>query len=179
MAFLREHSLVQDWFGSPLRHPLTASLSIQQDSFIFRAQQDGPCRPHPKSERSLFQEELWKFDVVEIFFREPKNHAYLEVNLSPSGGWWACWFDEVRMPRAVQPDFSKISAGGEVTDTGWEAFMKIPLTHFAQLESLHYNVTAILETPQQRFVTAFPLGCQEPDFHRPSHFQPLFPPDHS
>jgi hypothetical protein len=32
------------------------------------------------------------------------------------------------------------------------------------------NVTFILETPAQRFLTAAPLGQGEPDFHRPRLF---------
>jgi hypothetical protein len=32
------------------------------------------------------------------------------------------------------------------------------------------NVTFILETPQQRFLTAAKLGDGAPDFHRPAQF---------
>lgn len=179
MKFQRDHLLVQDWFDSPVEPPLTTSLSAEGNQFIFTAQQALPCLPHPDAEQGVFRPELWKFDVVEVFFCEPKTGAYLEINLAPSGGWWACWFDHVRVARAVQPDFSKISARGEVTGAGWEASITIPLSLFEQPESLHYNITAIIDSPQQRFLTAFPLGCQEPDFHRPSHFQPLFAPDPS
>lgn len=159
--------------------PLATSLAVEDSQLIFSAKRASSCLPHPDSRENCFQAELWKYDLAEVFFWEPKIEAYLEINLAPTGGWWACWFDQVRVARPVQPAFSGVSASGTVSREGWAASIALPLSLFANPESLRYNVTAIVDSPKQRFLTAYDLGCAEPDFHRPSYFSSLFSPDHS
>lgn len=179
MRLLREHLHERDWFGGSVTPPLATSVAVEHSELIFSAKRAGSCLPHPASRENCFQAELWKYDLAEIFFWEPESEAYLEVNLAPTGGWWACWFDQVRVARQGQPDFAQVSASGMLSDEGWAASIRLPLSLFANPQTLQYNVTAIVDSPEQRFLSAYELGCTEPDFHRPASFHPLFSPDHS
>jgi hypothetical protein len=59
-------------------------------------------------------------------------------------------------------------------DGGWVAAMAIPLDLLkARLDfgkRTRMNVTMIVESPDQRFITAADLGSGEPDFHLPQRF---------
>ena len=65
-------------------------------------------------------------------------------------------------------------AGGAVVRAVWLAAMAIPLDLLrARLNfgpETRLNVTMILESPEQKFVSATDLGAGEPDFHQPQRF---------
>lgn len=48
-----------------------------------------------KRTKPKFIEGLWEDDVLEAFI-STTNNQYLEINLSPNGNWWACYFDDYR-----------------------------------------------------------------------------------
>jgi hypothetical protein len=68
--------------------------------------------------------------------------------------------------------FSEMSADGS-----WLAAMAIPLDLLrARLDfgpETRLNVTMILESPDQKFVSANDLGAGEPDFHQPQRFSKI------
>ena len=59
-------------------------------------------------------------------------------------------------------------------DGSWVAALAVPLDLLvARLDfgpATLANVTFILESPRQRFLSATQLHASEPDFHRPEHF---------
>ena len=169
----------KDWFEEPIFPPFHSNFQRVGENFLFTASRAAKAQPHPPSVEGAFQPELWKYDVAEIFLLEPCSGRYLEINLAPNGGWWACWFDDVRVPSPQQPDFSGITAEGKISDSYWEASIRLPLSLFESPATLQYNVTAIMNSPEQLFLTAFPLGPAEPDFHQPSGFQALIEPNRS
>jgi hypothetical protein len=66
-------------------------------------------------------------------------------------------------------------------DGSWVAAMALPIELLkARLDfgpATRLNVTMILESPRQRFLSAADLGADEPDFHRPGRFpQVVFQP---
>jgi hypothetical protein len=65
--------------------------------------------------------------------------------------------------------FSELSADGS-----WVAAMAIPVDLLkARLNfgnETHVNVTMILESPEQKFISATDLGTGEPNFHQPGQF---------
>jgi hypothetical protein len=133
---------------------------------------------HPRARPGVFQGELWRYDVAELFLLEPRTGRYFEFNLAPNGGWWTCEFtaprvraDEVEIAMPEVATYSEITADGS-----WVAAMAVPLDLLrARLDfgpRTRGNVTMILESPKQRFLSAVDLGG-EPDFHQPTRFSEI------
>jgi hypothetical protein len=131
---------------------------------------------HPQARPGVFQAGLWQHDVAELFIADPVSGRYFEFNLAPNGAWWCCEFTAPRV-RAEEIDiampevatFSDMAADG-----AWLAAMAIPLDLLkARLDfgpQSRANVTFVLGSPGQVFVTAGDLGGGEPDYHRPERF---------
>lgn len=168
--------LEKDWQGLPLGAPAGFCLAEDGRRLWFVAHHRRPAELHPRARPGLFQAELWKHDVAELFLADPVSGRYFEFNLAPNGAWWSCEFTAPRV-RAEEIDiampevatFSDMAADG-----AWVAAMAIPLDLLkARLDfgpATRANVTVILESPAQRFVSAADLGAGEPDFHLPERF---------
>ena len=171
-----------DWHGDPVDPPAMWSLVQDRGRLWFLAGRRKPAAPHPRSRPGMFRAELWKHDVAELFLRNPVTGRYLEVNLSPNGAWWTCEFTAPRV-RAEEMDiempdvatFAEMSADGS-----WMAAVALPLDVLAaRLDygaATQANVTMILDSPEQRFLTVNP-GEGEPDFHQEKLFTTLRPMD--
>ena len=168
--------LAKDLDGMPLDVPVAFSLVTDARHFWFIANHRKPALIHPQARPGAFQAELWKYDVAELFLSDPVSGRYFEFNLAPNGAWWTCEFirprvradtAEIAMPEVAT--FSELSADGS-----WLAAMAIPLDLLrARLDfgaETRGNVTMIIESPQQRFLSANPLGSGEPNFHQPECF---------
>jgi hypothetical protein len=168
--------LAKDLDGMPLDVPVAFSLVTDARHFWFIANHRKPALIHPQARPGAFQAELWKYDVAELFLSDPVSGRYFEFNLAPNGAWWTCEFirprvradiAEIAMPEIAT--FSELSADGS-----WLAAMAIPLDLLrARLDfgaETRSNVTMIIESPQQRFLSANPLGGGEPNFHQPECF---------
>lgn len=171
--------LQRDWFGEPVDPPAAFSLAMDRDRLWFIASHRQAANIHPAARPGKFQAELWKYDVAELFIADPKTGRYFEFNLAPNGAWWSCEYKaprvreeeaEIAMPEVAT--FSELSPDGS-----WVAAMVLPLDLLrARLDfgpETRLNVTFILGTPEQRFITATGLGDGEPDYHRPDRFQPV------
>jgi len=131
---------------------------------------------HPQARPGAFQMDLWRYDAAELFISDPQSGRYLEFNLAPNGAWWTCEFTAPRV-RADEADIAmpEVATFAEMAPDGaWLAAMAIPLDLLkARLnfgESSKINVAMILNSPAQKFLSFNPLGPEERDFHRPSHF---------
>ncbi|GAA5479853.1 hypothetical protein [Haloferula helveola] len=168
-----------DWFGKPVQPPVAWSLALDPERFWFIASHGRPASIHPKARPGRFLAELWKFDVAELFIADPGSGRYLELNLSPNSAWWSCEFSAPRV--RTSPDESEwpgVETFAELAADGtWVAAMALPLATLRERlsfgETTTANFTFIVESPEQRFLSASPLGDGEPDFHRPEKFQPL------
>ena len=168
--------LAKDLAGNEV-HPQPAfSLVADPAHLWFVATHRKPARLHPGARPGGFQAELWQHDVAELFLADPLSGRYLELNLSPNGAWWSCEFtaprvrvDELDIAMPDVATFSELAADGT-----WVAAMAIPLDLLrARVDfgnQTRLNVTMILESPAQRFLSAADLGPGEPDFHQPDRF---------
>ncbi|GAA5129641.1 hypothetical protein JIN84_03615 [Luteolibacter yonseiensis] len=165
-----------DMAGVALQPPVAFSLVSDGRYLWFLANHRKPANVHPKARPGLFQSELWKYDVAELFLADPASGRYFEFNLAPNGAWWTCEFtaprvraDEVDIAMPEVATFSDMSPDGS-----WLAAMAIPLDLLkARLDfgpATRLNVSMILGSPEQRFVSATDLGPGEPDFHQPRKF---------
>lgn len=168
--------LARDWFGNPESPPAGFCLATDAGHLWFVAHHRRPAALHPQARPGVFQAELWKHDVAELFLADPASGRYFEFNLAPNGAWWCC---EFTAPRVREED-TDIAMPGVATfadlapDGSWVAAMALPLEMLkARLDfgpTTRANVTMILGSPDQRFLTAADLGGGEPDFHRPGRF---------
>lgn len=168
--------LGEDWSGG--RVEPAAGFALVKDSrrLWFVASHRRAARLHPQARPGAFQAELWRHDVAELFLADPRSGRYFEFNLSPNGAWWNREFTAPRVPAAevaeAMPDVATFA--DLAPDGSWLAAMALPLDLLeARLDfgpGTRANVTFILESPAQRFLTAAKLGGGDPDFHRPAEF---------
>lgn len=171
--------LARDWHGVPYDPPAGFSLAMDGQRLWFVAHDRRPARIHPQARPGAFQAELWRHDVAELFLADPVSGRYLEFNLAPNGAWWCCEFTAPR----VRAEASDVAMPGVATfadlapDGSWVAAMALPLDLLrARLDfgaNTRANVTMILGSPDQRFLTAADLGGGDPDFHLPGRFPQL------
>lgn len=168
--------LGQDWHGARVDPAAGFSLVKDPRRLWLVASHRRPALLHPQARPGEFQAELWRFDVAELFLADPRSGRYFEFNLAPNGAWWNCEFTAPRM-RASEADvpmpdvatFADLAADGS-----WLAAMALPLDLLeARVDfgsATRANVTFIVDSPAQRFLTAAKLGEGEPDYHQPERF---------
>ena len=165
-----------EWFGNPVSPAIEYSFSTDGERLTFRASQAAVVHAHPEGKSGEFREELWKYDTAEFFIAAESGSPYVEVNISPSGAWWACAFSAPRVPLSPATDWTGVEASGMVTEQGWQCSISIPLCILANLgirpESCRLAATAILNSPDYIFLTTAEDTSGEPDFHRP-HAWPM------
>ena len=117
-----------------------------------------------------FKPDLWKHDVVEIFFASDQGCAYQEFNLSPAGAYWSVKFSDyrTRTPGTEEP-IAGLKVESRATITGKMLSMMIPKNSIIEQCSLGHdsriNCCAILgDEPRSYFSTAN-LDTLKPDFH--------------
>ncbi len=171
--------LATDWHGAAVEPAAGFSLAMDGSRLWFVAHHRKPADLHPLARPGGFQSGLWRHDVAELFISDPRSGRYFEFNLAPNGAWWSCEFTAARV-RAEEAEIAmpEIATFAEMAaDGAWLAAMAIPLDLLkARLDfgrQSRGNVTFILESPAQRFLTAAVLGSGEPDFHRPEGFPQL------
>lgn len=168
--------LENDWHGKPIQPPAAYSLVMDEGHLWFIAHHRRPARLHPLAQPGKFQAGLWECDVAELFIADPVSGRYFEFNLAPNGAWWSCEFTAPRV-RAEKIDISmpEVATFSDMDAQGsWLVAMRLPLDLLkARLNfgpGSKVNVTMILESPTQRFITAADLGTGEPDYHQPRYF---------
>ncbi|NWK55118.1 hypothetical protein HW115_05820 [Verrucomicrobiaceae bacterium N1E253] len=170
----------RDWEGAPLDVPAAFGLATDTENFWFVASRRSPAHIHPDARPGQFTPELWKYDVAEFFLSHPASGRYLEFNLAPNGAWWSAEFTAPRV-RAQEEDLPVpgVKTYADLSPDGsWLTAACIPLeilkARFDFGSETKINVTFIVESPQQRFLTASPAPAGiEPDFHHPDLLQPV------
>ena len=166
----------KDWYGSAFTPQAAFCVAVDPRRLWFVASHGTPAKLHPAARPGRFVPELWKYDVAELFLTDPASGRYFEFNLSPNAAWWSCEFTAPRQ-RAEETDiaFPDVATHAELgPDGSWVTAMAIPRDLLeARLNfggTTKLNVTFILGSPEQRFLSAANLGEGEPDFHRPERF---------
>lgn len=165
----------QDWYGAVAEPQACYSLIQDQQQLWFVASHRKSAVIHPKAKPGVFREELWKYDVAELFISH-EGGRYFEFNLSPNAAWWSCEFVSPRQ-RAEEMEIAMpdVQTYAEIASDGsWLAAMSLPLDLLkARLdfgEHSKANVTMILDSPKQRFFSVVALPGAQPDFHQPEAF---------
>ena len=103
------------------------------------------------------KDELWKSTCVELFLSSPDDPSYLEINLSPCGGWNSYSFSSYREGMKTEPDTElvefQVDSPGVITASFLIAMLSDPVlfgpaTILANKDgSLRYFSTKHGETP--------------------------------
>lgn len=168
----------RDWNGLPLNGTVNWFLAVDPKSWYFGLISTCGSPVFDASFRNgEFREGLWFNDVAELFVLDCVTGAYSEWNLGPQGGWWAANFDSYRKRSTRQVLYSTaIRTYSCIDSTGWKAALGGPNETFPAVgknQKLHFS--AIVGSPEQRFLTSAPSPTGEPDFHKPSNFAPYGP----
>lgn len=169
----------KDWHGASVQPQGMFCLAKDEERLWFIAGRSAPATIHPQARPGKFQAELWKYDVAELFLGDPKTGRYLELNLAPNGAWWTCEFTG---PRQRLDEMDRIMPDVEThadlaPDGAWLVAAALPLdilrARIGFGPETVGNVTFILNSPDQIFLTAVPPTPGEPDFHRPDAWKTL------
>ncbi len=168
-------SIGHEWYGLAVQPAFRYRFSLAPEGLLFRAARAAAAQVHPEAIPGRFQPDLWKFDAAEFFLAREDASRYLEFNLSPNGAWWACVFSAPRVPDpAMAGWFPHVVAEGCQTPFGWESQALLPMQDLAclgiGLGHCRLAACAILESPQQIFLTTAEGCTGEPDFHLPQHW---------
>lgn len=171
--------IVRDWFGAPISPPAGYSLAMDGQRLWFLAHHRSAADLHPQARPGVYQADLWKHDVAELFLTDPTSGRYFEFNLAPNGAWWSCEFTAPRV-RAKETDVAMpdVATFADMSPDGsWLAALALPLDILrARINfgpDTRANVAMVLGSPKQRFLTANdPVGT-EPDFHHPALYSPV------
>lgn len=165
--------IAQEWYGHTVEPPYVYCFSHSTDGLEFCAARKSPALIHPEGKCGAFQAELWRYDAAEFFITTPDGKKYMEFNLSPNGAWWAAVFSA---PRQIAKGFENwqptgILATGKSDHDSWSCRALIPTAVLKEvgieLTDCKLTAAAILNSPEQIFLTtALPCDTQ-PDFHRP------------
>lgn len=164
--------LESDWFGAPVVPAPEFSFELGEHELVFRAARRAPAMIHPEARPGAFCAELWRYDTAEFFMGQVNGGRYLEFNLCPNGAWWAQAFDAPREAAVAVPPPQGVQASGQCGPEGWECRASLPLAELERLgldpRDCRLAFAAILNTPQQIFLTTAEDLSGEPDFHRPA-----------
>lgn len=167
----------RDWFGRPFGVPAAFGLAIDPTSLWFVAARRKSATIHPQARPGEFTPGLWQYDVAEFFLSHPTSGRYLEFNLAPNGAWWSAEFTAPRVSDgAIDTGIPGVKTYSEVAPDGcWLAAASIPLdvleSRFAFGPTTRMNVTFIVDSPDQKFLTYHQAPAGDPDFHQPALFR--------
>lgn len=157
--------LAWEWSGSPPPVDISFVVACSPDEILF----GGEVRASASFEDGLvpgqFVEGLWGRDVLELFVGERSSPGYLELNLAPSGAWWACLFERYRERRSQQPFPCAARVWCERSGGSWRAALALPVASLGiELDLDRLRVCAITGDPRRFSIeNAPPAGA--PDFH--------------
>jgi len=167
----------RDWHDQEFDIPPGYALATDQSNLWFSVARDRPAVLTPQAQPHRFVEGLWLGDVAELFIKHASQDRYLELNLAANGAWWSAGFLSPRERSSTEntpipgvKTYSRTSPDG-----CWHAAATIPLpfleSEFGFGPATQLNVTFILDSPEQKFISISKLPGVNPDFHQPNHFE--------
>lgn len=112
---------------------------------------------------------LWEYEVVELFLLGAHGH-YLEIELGPHGHYLILLLDGIRqVKKRLQPHH----CASRISGSCWQATLTLDIDQLP-LPITHVNAYAIHgHGIKRRYLAAFPVPGEKPDFHQPRFFAAL------
>jgi hypothetical protein len=171
-AFLKQATLTVDrlWNGAPARPQELARLQLRLDASTLEVDvvapfhgDTAPAGPSGSLDR------LWEYEVVELFLLGDDGR-YLELELGPHGHYLVL---QLQGARNVQRSGLPIAYEAERRDALWNGRARLPAAllpeglHAANGYAIHGEGTG------RRYLAAWPVPGEAPDFHRLDGFRPI------
>lgn len=167
---LVEARIDRTWDGKEIPESDVAVVTLRFGDRRLEVEVDAPLNgdPPPPSAPGP-TEALWNHEVVEVFLLG--SSGYLEVELGPHGHYLVM---ELGAPRVVETSLIPIEYSVRNREgSRWQARAVIE-NHWLPAGLDRFNAYRICGlTPQRRYLAAFPMPGEKPDFHKLECFGPL------
>lgn len=110
-------------------------------------------------------DELWKYDVIELFFVGP-GHRYVELELGAGGHYLFLSFESIRHRLERTDDFQPLLYFTKTPKKTWVSELLIPWK-FLPENMRGFNVFVIAAG---QYLSLSPLPGEKPNFHQPDFF---------
>ncbi len=162
------YTFTSTWSGeTPQRHA-KLFLAADRSQLFYGAEVSGyPTELRRARTKGEYVEGLWSADVIELFIFRDQDERYLELNLSPSGAWWAMGFREYRVRDEAFSPPSGTAQFFSRTNEHWRAALSIPIREIPNLSAsprFSGNICAVLKG---EFFSLAEHASGPPDFHKP------------
>lgn len=120
-------------------------------------------------------DQLWNYEVVEVFFLSESEEIYLEAEFAPKGHYLLLTLDTNRTILEYELPLDQYTT--QITEDGrWHGKAVIPYSYFPKNVN-KFNAYAIHKSdPNRVYMSLFPTPTgkyTEPNFHRLEYFQPI------
>lgn len=168
-----------EWYGQEVSPAFGFRFELGE-TLRFEAWRAAPAVIHPGARAGVFQEELWRYDVVEYFISTAAADRYMELNLCANGAWWAAGFSEPRKPlEGFDGRALGIKTCGEesLPGGGWRCRAELPVETLRRwgwepAESRMAAAAVICREGRYTYLTTCEQRQGKPDFHRPWDWEP-------
>lgn len=170
----------KDWFGKVPQAKTSFCFGTDENQLFFALKCDKPACFDTQHKPGEYTENLWQFDVAELFIVEPDSGRYQEFNLSPAGSWWSMLFSDYRLRDPAHFIIPKgLQSTGSVSEHLWQAALRVPLQSLSlppqTLKEYRFNVCSIINGTEKQYLSYADAKSEKPDFHKTEYYLPCEP----
>ncbi|TYT75113.1 hypothetical protein [Desulfobotulus mexicanus] len=165
-----EWTIAKTWQGEPLspQEIIRVRSFKEKDQLCISLEAPFHGDPPPALQPGS-TDKLWQYEVVELFL-VGINGDYLEIEMGPHGHYLVLKLSGVR---CVEKMHIPMKYSARISGNTWQGEGRISLEHLPK-NCARANAFAIHgEKGKRRFLCAFPVGGDVPDFHKPELFPPF------
>lgn len=159
------------WDGALAAPEETAEVEFFIEDECLRVQINAPFHGDaPPLSPAGSTDRLWEHEVVELFLAG-EDSRYLELEFGPHGHYLVLQFEEVRQAtaRGIPLEYR-----AEISGNRWRGEARLPIA-FLPAGTGKANAYAMHgEGETRRYLAAFSLPGDAPDFHQPAFFREIF-----
>lgn len=172
------NTIEYDWFGERVKNPVGFVVAVDPDRLYLGAKVEATPWFDPATSAGQFVEGLWNKDVAEIFISSAESPVYQEINLSPNGAWWSCYFSKYRKRDGAGFKMPKdVKTHSNIGSAMWQAAISLPLKDFSLCIDLEggcrANVAFVIGKAKRQYLTWANIQQRDPDFHRAEDFEDI------
>ena len=162
--------IAKTWDGYSVATSDIVDVSVRLDNEGFAFHVAAPFYGDPAPSAPVGElDGLWEYEVVELFLLGAGDH-YLEIELGPHGHYLILLLDGIRqVKKRLQPRH----CASRISGSCWQATLTVAIDQLP-LPITHVNAYAIHgHGVKRRYLAAFPVPGEKPDFHQPQFFAAL------
>lgn len=163
-------STSKTWDGKAVADPEKMEVRFCLRELELEVEVEGPFHGDPPPSTPAGElEGLWGHEVAELFLLGAGGH-YLEIEIGPHGHYLIYHLTGIRqISKSISPTHCTTS----ITGSQWQGTLTLPLNQ-SILPFSHANAYAVHgQGAKRRYLAAFPVPGEKPDFHQPRYFASL------